>query len=97
MLFDQFATAAQAATSGGGVALLPKFLIERELEHGELVRALPQLPELESAERYYLAWPTSRASYLPLQAFRSWLKAAAHDTRTPGVKPAQADTAQLPQ
>ncbi|MBF6629782.1 MAG: LysR family transcriptional regulator [Comamonas sp.] len=97
MLFDQFATAAQAATSGVGVALLPKFLIERELEHGELVRALPQLPELESAERYYLAWPTSRASYLPLQAFRSWLKAAAHDTRTPGVKPAQADTAQLPQ
>lgn len=79
MLFDQFATAAQAATAGVGVALLPKFLIARELETGELVRALPQVPELESAERYYLAWPTSRASYLPLQAFRSWLKAAAHD------------------
>lgn len=79
MLFDQFATAAQAATAGVGVALLPKFLIARELERGELVCALPLLPELESAERYYLAWPTSRASYPPLQAFRSWIKAAAHD------------------
>lgn len=77
MLFDQFATAAQAATSGVGVALLPAFLIERELASGELVRALPHLPEMESAERYYLAWPTSRAAYPPLQAFRSWLQAVA--------------------
>lgn len=77
MLFDQFATAAQAATAGVGVALLPKFLIERELERGELVRALPHLPEVESAERYYLAWPLSRAAYPPLQVFRSWLQTAA--------------------
>ena len=95
MLFDQFATAAQAATSGIGVALLPKFLIERELAQGELVCALPLLPELESAERYYLAWPTHRASYLPLQAFRSWLKAAAHGIQTPGSKPVQPDAAPL--
>lgn len=79
MLFDQFATAAQAAMAGVGVALLPKFLITRELQTGGLVLALPQLPELESAERYYLAWPTSRAAYPPLQAFRSWLQQAAKD------------------
>ena len=79
MLFDQFATAAQAATAGVGVALLPKFLIARELERGELVRALPHLPELESAERYYLAWPTSRDTYPPLQVFRSWLRSAAQE------------------
>ncbi|WP_455555582.1 LysR family transcriptional regulator [Comamonas sp.] len=79
MLFDQFATAAQAATAGVGVALLPKFLIARELENGDLVRALPELPELESVERYYLAWPTSRTAYPPLQAFRSWLKTAAQE------------------
>lgn len=85
MLFDQFATAAQAATAGVGVALLPKFLIERELESGELVRALPQLPEVESAERYYLAWPTSRAGYPPLQAFRGWLQEAAQSFMAGGA------------
>lgn len=78
MLLDQFATAAQAAMVGVGLALLPRFLIERELEQGELVCALPQLPEVESAERYYLACPTRRAPHPPLQAFRTWLQQAAH-------------------
>lgn len=87
MLFDQFATAAQAATAGVGVALLPKFLIARELENGDLVNALPQLPEVESAERYYLAWPTSRSTYPPLQAFRAWLQATAQDFMAQTVQP----------
>lgn len=78
MLFDQFATAAQAATAGVGVALLPKFLIERELASGDLVQALPNLPAMQSAERYYLAWPTSRSDYPPLQAFCEWLQSTAH-------------------
>ena len=77
MLFDQFATAAQAAMVGVGVALLPRFLIARELQQGDLVRALPHLPEIESAERYYLACPTRRDNYPPLQAFRAWLQQAA--------------------
>lgn len=77
MLFDQFATAAQAAMAGVGVALLPRFLIECELREGDLVRALPQLPEIESVERYYLACPTRRENYPPLQAFRGWLQEAA--------------------
>ena len=74
MLLDQFAIAAQAAMSGVGVALLPRFLIERELARGELVLAI-EAP-VESAERYYLAWPASRAAYPPLQAFRAWLREA---------------------
>lgn len=73
MLVDQFAMAAQAAISGLGVALLPKFLIESELARGDLVEAIHG--PVESAERYYLAWPSSRASYPPLQAFRTWLQA----------------------
>lgn len=79
MVLDQFATAAQAAMAGVGVALLPRFLIARELQQGDLVPALPQLPDMESAERYYLAWPTSRADYPPLQALRTWLKQAAQE------------------
>ena len=73
MLVDQFAMAAQAAISGLGVALLPRFLIESELARGDLVEAVHG--PVESAERYYLAWPSSRASYPPLQAFRHWLQA----------------------
>ena len=79
MLFDQFATTAQAAMAGVGVALLPRFLMERELKAGDLVPALPRAPELESAERYYLVWPNSRADYPPLQAFRAWLQEAAQE------------------
>lgn len=72
MLIDQFATAAQAATAGMGVALLPKFLIETELARGDLVEAVNGA--VESAGHYYLAWAPRRASYPPLQAFRLWLK-----------------------
>jgi LysR family glycine cleavage system transcriptional activator len=71
MLFDQFAIAAQAAASGLGVALLPAFLIEQELRRGELVAAVDR--EMESAGRYYLAYPSERANYPPLSAFRDWI------------------------
>ncbi|MGQ9368059.1 LysR family transcriptional regulator [Azospirillum sp. ST 5-10] len=72
MLIDQFATAAQAATSGLGVALLPRFLIEGELARGDLVQAFDG--PMESAGRYYLAWPSRRESHPPLQAFRRWIQ-----------------------
>lgn len=75
MLVDQFAMAAQAAISGLGVALLPRFLIENELARGDLVEAVDG--PVVSAESYYLAWPPSRANYLPLQAFRDWIRAEA--------------------
>lgn len=72
MLIDQFATAAQAAAAGLGVALLPTFLIQPELERGELVAAL-DLP-MVSDESYFLVWPTERALLPPLIAFQDWLK-----------------------
>lgn len=73
MLFDQFATATQAAVAGVGVALLPKFLIEEELASGKLVCALDL--QMKSAESYYLVWPSDRASHPPLQAFKKWILA----------------------
>lgn len=73
MYFDQFATVAQAAMVGVGVALLPIFLIQDELASGKLILAL-DLP-MESAERYYLVWPPERSTHPPLVAFRDWLLA----------------------
>lgn len=78
MLFDQFATAAQAAIAGLGVALLPEFLIEEELETGRLVRAL-DLP-MVSAEAYYLVWPADRSLHPPLLSFRQWLRTQTSET-----------------
>ncbi len=71
MLFDQFATASQAAIGGLGVALLPTFLIQDELKRGELVAAVDR--PMQSAQRYYLAFPRERAAYPPLVKFREWI------------------------
>ncbi len=79
MVFDQFATAAQAAAHGLGVALLPRFLIARELADRVLVPAL-DLP-LGGDEAYYLAWPPSRGDFPPLAAFRDWIIAEAAGCR----------------
>ena len=57
--FEQFAMIAQAAISGLGVALLPRFLMEEELASGALV----ELPGgvLTSSDAYYLVVPLARA------------------------------------
>jgi LysR family glycine cleavage system transcriptional activator len=71
MLFDQFATASQAAIGGLGVALLPTFLIQEELKRGELVPAVDR--PMQSVQRYYLVFPRERSAYPPLVAFRDWI------------------------
>lgn len=71
MLFDQFATMTQAAVHGLGLALLPTFLIEKELREGLLVPVFgAAVPALGS---YYLVWPEGRPGRAPLTAFRKWL------------------------
>lgn len=71
MLFDQFTTMVEAARSGLGAALLPRFLIERELQEGQLVIAAEAEPM--PTGQYYLAYMPDRASYPPLAAFRDWI------------------------
>ena len=80
MLLDQFTLAAQAASSGLGIALLPQFLIERELAAGELVIAIDR--PLISSGAYFLAWPSTRDAYPPLRAFREWLIKEASTVKT---------------
>ncbi len=73
MYVDQFAMAVQAAMANLGVVLLPQFLFEAELARGDLVVAI-EAPQ-ESSSAYFLAWPSGRSGYPPLEAFRAWLKA----------------------
>lgn len=73
MLFDQFATMTQGAIHGLGVALVPVFLIERELTENRLIPAFgPAVPSLGS---YYLVWPKDAATRAPLASFRRWIAA----------------------
>ncbi len=71
MLFDQFATMTQGAIHGLGAALLPLFLIERELAENRLIPAFGQ--PLKSLGSYYLVWPKDLPARAPLTSFRNWL------------------------
>jgi len=71
MVFEEIATIAQATAAGLGLALLPRFLIESELERGELAVVLDR--PLKSSFAYYLVKPEDRATYAPVVAFRHWL------------------------
>jgi len=79
ILFEQISIIAQAAVGGLGVALLPKFLIQSELDRGELVVIVDK--PLPSDAGYHLITPIDKSGYPPIVAFRSWiLKMAAQQT-----------------
>ncbi len=71
MLFEQLSIIAQAAVAGLGAALLPKFLIQSELDRGELV-VITNLP-LQDSAGYYLVTPLDKSDYAPVAALRAWL------------------------
>lgn len=73
MLFDQFGPMTQAAISGLGVALLPDYLADTEIEEGRLAPLFRR--GVAGTGAYWLTWPQTRASYPPLEAFRAWLAA----------------------
>ena len=71
MQFEQFSTAAQACLAGLGVALLPLFLIQGELQRGQLALA-PGGP-MRSRSAYYLVVPNDKRLHPPVVSFRAWL------------------------
>jgi LysR family glycine cleavage system transcriptional activator len=71
MVVEEFLTAIQAALVGMGAALLPKFLVERELQSGELV--IPVDRSYTSKFGYYLVVPDHKTAHRPTMAFRDWL------------------------
>lgn len=75
MMFDQFATMAQAAIHGMGIALLPTFVAEPYLRARQLALAAPQTTQ--SIGSYFLVWPEDRPPPPALEAFRDWVAARA--------------------
>lgn len=71
MMFDQFATMQQAAIHGMGAALLPAYLITRDLAEGRLVPLFG--PPIRALGSYYLVWPKDRPRRAPLTSFIAWL------------------------
>lgn len=69
--YELFSMLAQAAMHDMGVALIPPFLIQRELAEKRLVVANPQA--LSSIKSYYLMIPERKVESASLKAFRDWL------------------------
>jgi DNA-binding transcriptional LysR family regulator len=79
---ELFSMLAQAARHEMGVALIPPFLIQRELADGSLVVALEQAVP-DSTRAYYLMVPERKVETAALRAFRDWLLAEANAYRQP--------------
>jgi len=71
LMFEQFAMVLQAAVAELGVALVPKILVQQELDAGELVALFNQ--SIINTKAYFLAYPRERSNHPPLVAFRDWL------------------------
>lgn len=78
--YELFSMLAQAAAHGMGVALIPPFLIQRELAEGSLVCAHAAACA-SSDKAYYLMIPERKAESAALRAFRDWLLQAARRYR----------------
>lgn len=69
--FEHFSMVIQAAVAGLGVAVIPEFLVQQELESGELV--IPLDHRVASAHAYYLVYPEEKRDLPALKTFREWL------------------------
>jgi DNA-binding transcriptional LysR family regulator len=69
--YELFSMLAQAAMHDMGVALIPPFLIQRELSENRLVVANPHA--LSSLKAYHLMIPERKVESASLKAFRDWL------------------------
>lgn len=70
--FDTFYMALCAARSCCGVALVPKFLAQDELDSGQLV--IPFKHALLSSDAYYLAFPEHKAELKKVKDFVAWIR-----------------------
>lgn len=79
--FELFSMLAEAAMNDMGVALVPPFLIQHELDSGRLVVLSEQA--VPSDKAYYLITPRQKLASVALQQFRDWLVAEAAAYKKP--------------
>lgn len=72
-MFDQFSMTSEAAVAGLGVALVPAFLVQRELAEGQLT-SLAERP-LSGTGAYYAVVPLSKQHDPVIGGFVRWLVA----------------------
>ncbi|MFJ9991087.1 LysR family transcriptional regulator [Pseudomonas putida] len=75
--YELFSMLGQAAMHEMGIALIPPFLIQRELAEGRLMVANKHA--LSSDKAYYLMIPERKVESASLRAFRDWLVSQARD------------------
>jgi DNA-binding transcriptional LysR family regulator len=79
---ELFSMLAKAAIHGMGVSLIPKFLVESELETGQLVQVVDH--DYLSDRSYYLIYPQRKGGdRQALAAFREWIEVEARQYREP--------------
>jgi DNA-binding transcriptional LysR family regulator len=79
---ELFSMLAKAATHGLGVSLIPKFLVENELETGLLVQVVNY--DYLSDRSYYLIYPERKGGDREaVWAFRDWIELEARQYREP--------------
>jgi LysR family glycine cleavage system transcriptional activator len=75
--YELFSMLAQAAIHQMGIALIPAFLIDQELQRNELVIAHQHV--FSDARAYHLMIPERKVESASLKAFRDWLISVARD------------------
>jgi LysR family transcriptional regulator, glycine cleavage system transcriptional activator len=69
--FTLYSMTIEAALAGLGIAAVPRFLIEKHFESGQLVR--PFRGSIRSRYAYYLVYPEAKRQWHEVQAFRRWI------------------------
>lgn len=78
---ELFSMLAEAAVHGMGLALIPRFLVEDELERGVLIQVVEHA--YLSDRSYYLIYPERKSENPALATFRDWLEQQARAYREP--------------
>ncbi|MBC3882183.1 LysR family transcriptional regulator [Undibacterium sp. LX40W] len=69
--YELFTMLLEACIAGLGVALIPRYMAQKEIDAGKLM--IPMDRSLPEQASYFLVYPEEQSNYGPLQAFRSWL------------------------
>ncbi len=78
--YELFSMLIQAAIAGLGVALVPRYMVQNEIDTGQL--QVPLALSLPEQAAYYLVYPEENVQLPSLQAFRTWLLETTRDYQT---------------